>query len=194
MYNGINKRFNFIFDTDGGDLHTRVLPGTEISVPLTGAISSVRDMAHILSASVHVGLTGLSASISFEDTLDSTGATVRITATGSAGQSGSFQGTVAANHVSVTTVQHGGRARWTNPGGDFHEVTYVPGTNLPNYTKTFENGTENLELNITALVEEWISAQSTEDPDRENYGLALKIADSFENGSRNRSYYTKKFF
>tara|TARA_A100001015_G_scaffold143291_1_gene158978 strand:+ start:3197 stop:4735 length:1539 start_codon:yes stop_codon:yes gene_type:complete len=83
---------------------------------------------------------------------------------------------------------------WTTQGGDFHEVGYTAGKNLPHYKQTFTNGTENLNVNITSLVEEWIEAESTVDTDRENYGVLLKMSGSFEDGSKNRSYYTKKFF
>ena len=57
-------------------------------------------------------------------------------------------------------------------------------------------GTEDIEVNITALVEEWLDAQTTVDPDRENYGLIIKMSGSYEEGGprHNRSYYTKKFF
>lgn len=98
--------------------------------------------------------------------------------------------THVSNWIKATKTQ-----TWTNEGGDFHEVgTYRPNQNLPHYAQTFTNGTENLEVNITALVEEWIAAESTVDPDRENYGVMLKMSGSFENGGNNRSYYTKKFF
>ena len=84
---------------------------------------------------------------------------------------------------------------WTSQGGDFHEVgTYRPGRNVPHYSQRFTSGIENLEVNITALVEEWIAAESTVDPDRENYGVMLKMSGSFETGDNDRSYYTKKFF
>ena len=91
-------------------------------------------------------------------------------------------------------MQSGGVTRWTNEGGDYHELGYTAGRNLPHYSKNFENGTENLEVNVTALVEEWLAAESTVDPDRENYGIMLKLSGSFEDGTKNRSYYTKKFF
>ena len=193
IYNADNKRFNFVFQTDS-DAITAALPGVEITVPFTGSISTVKQMANILSGSIRTYETGLSASVSYDDTDDSAGATVRITTTGSAGVSGSFQGNISTSHLTVTTVQHGGKIRWSTEGGDYHEVGYTAGRNLPNYSKYFEKGTEDLELNVTALVEEWIEAESTVDPDRENYGIMLKMSGSYENGGYNRSYYTKKFF
>jgi hypothetical protein len=193
IYNAENKRFNFVFQTDS-DATTAALPGVEITIPFTGSISTVKQMANILSGSINEYETGLSASVSVEDTEDTSGATVRITSTGSAGNSGSYQGNISTSHLTVTTVQLGGKGRWTTQGGDYHEVGYTAGRNLPNYAVSFANGTEDLELNITALVEEWIAAESTVDPDRENYGVMLKMSGSYETGARNRSYYTKKFF
>ncbi len=194
LYNSSNTRYNFVFTTQVGETFSGSLPGIEIVVPLTGNMSAVKDIASVFSASINVYETGLSASISAEDTSDTSGATIRVTTTGSSGQSGSYQGTVSTDHLSLTTVQEGGKTKWTTAGGDYHEVGYTAGRNLPHYVKNFQNGTENLEVNITALVEEWIAAESADDPDRENYGVMLKMSGSYEDGTRNRSYYTKKFF
>ena len=194
LYNAENQRFNFVFTTQVGESFSGSLPGIEIVVPLTGNMTTVKAMANVLSGSIKTYETGLSASVSFEDTGDATGATVRITTTGSKGVSGSFQGTVSTSHLTVNIAQYGGKTRWSSEGGDFHEVGYTAGRNLPHYMKNFQHGTENLELNITALVEEWIAAESTVDSDRENYGVVLKMSGSYEDGSLNRSYYTKKFF
>jgi len=55
-----------------------------------------------------------------------------------------------------------------------------------NYTQTFgENGTGDLEVRITGLVEKWIAG------DYNNYGVGIMLTASQENG--NQSYYTKKF-
>jgi hypothetical protein len=101
----------------------------------------------------------------------------------------SYSDEFASNWVKATQA-----VSWTTQGGDYHEVGYTAGRNLPHYKQTFTNGNENLNVNITSLVEEWIAAESTTDPDRENYGVLLKMSGTFEDASRNRSYYTKKFF
>jgi len=67
---------------------------------------------------------------------------------------------------------------WTSEGGDYH-VT-------PVYEQEFDVGTEDLEVNITDLVEEWI------DGTKENYGVGIQLSSSLETAER--SYYTKKFF
>ena len=66
---------------------------------------------------------------------------------------------------------------WTNQGGDFLSQSYE---------QYFDIGTEDLELNITNLVEQWIQTSV------ENNGVIIKLTGSQENS--NESYYTKKFF
>jgi len=95
---------------------------------------------------------------------------------------------------------------WTTPGGDFNEQREV--------TASFSNGTEDLEIEITEIVEEWLAGTQT------NYGVGIHLTSSQESffsssnlvetagaygsahdngvlynltGSKS-SYYTKKFF
>jgi len=191
-----DQRYNFWFDHNGTGSAPN-LAGTEVEVQLDQAgPANVRKFAKQVKTAVDALDINLSASISEEDTDDSTNATVRITNTVVGGTSGSFYPeSIQDNDVfTLTKVQRGGKTRWTTEGGDFHEVGYTPGKNLPHYKYDLTDGTEDIELNITALVEEWIAAESTVDPDRESYGVAVKLSGSFEDGTRQRSYYTKKFF
>lgn len=66
---------------------------------------------------------------------------------------------------------------WTTEGGDFY--------NSPQFNKYFENGTEDLEVDITDVVEQWLSGTLP------NNGLLLRMSSSIEDGVD--SYYTKKF-
>ena len=75
----------------------------------------------------------------------------------------------------------GGVAPWTTEGGDYETDSHAKSQTL-----TFPKGTEDLELNITALVEEWVAGS------RSNYGVGVHMTGSYETGTR--SYYTKKFF
>lgn len=190
-------RLNFWFDDDGAGTAPNQ-DGTEVEVKLNDADpANVANFALKLKAAVD-GLVGvnLNASVLEADTGDATGATVRLTNTAVGGTSGSFTPTVHddSNVFTLTRVQRGGKTRWTSQGGDFHEVGYTAGKNLPHYKFDLVDGTEDVLVNITALVEEWIAAESTVDPDRENYGVMVKLSGSFEDGTRQRSYYTKKFF
>ena len=67
---------------------------------------------------------------------------------------------------------------WDSAGGDYHDS--------PTFTQTFATGLEDLEIDITNLVEEWI------DGTKENYGVGIRLTSSLE--SAETSYYTKRFF
>ena len=85
--------------------------------------------------------------------------------------------------------------KWTAKGGDtlkggsFLSASWMgTGSTLYdefNYKKTFAQGTEDLEVDITGLVEKWLAT------DYSNYGVGIMLTASQESGSR--SYYTKKF-
>ena len=100
---------------------------------------------------------------------------------------------------------------WTSYGGDFHTGAYVAGSTLPRYTSSFVTGLEDMELNITSLVEEWLAAGSS--AARQNYGIGVYLTSSQEayfssstglddtatfelhnTDGAAKSYYTKKFF
>lgn len=66
---------------------------------------------------------------------------------------------------------------WLSGGGDFLNI---------DYKQYFDSGIEDLEINITDLVEKWIDSTIT------NNGLLIRLTGSQENSSI--SYYTKKFF
>ncbi len=94
---------------------------------------------------------------------------------------------------------------WGTPGGVYHSSSYTAGATMPNYTYTFDDGTEDLELDITSMVEEWVAGTQT------NNGLGVFLTSSQEayvsnssgvrSGSvlhntagQQASYYTKRFF
>ena len=69
-------------------------------------------------------------------------------------------------------------------GGSYHIA--------PVYTATFVSGSEDLSVDITALVEEWVLGSGLAGKD--NYGVGVMLSTAFEDGSNLRSYYDKKFF
>ncbi len=79
----------------------------------------------------------------------------------------------ASNWIDATTTQ-----TWTTPGGDYHET--------PAYSQYLDGGTEDVEIDISDLVEEWL------DSTKGAYGVGIEISSSFV--SLPRSFYTKKFF
>ena len=93
---------------------------------------------------------------------------------------------------------------WQNKGGDFLSLDDDPNAVYKIY---FENGTENIEADITPLVEKWANDVGSVTPRLLNYGLILKLSGTLEAYNAQtatfavpnvsgavRSYYTKKFF
>ena len=90
---------------------------------------------------------------------------------------------------------------WKQIGGVYHSSSYVAGTTMPNYTFHFSKGYEDVELDITSMVEEWIAGT------QENYGIGVFLTSSYEayttasdsvtpknTDGVTKSYYTKRFF
>jgi hypothetical protein len=88
--------------------------------------------------------------------------------------SGSCNWTAAAS-------SSGGVTAWTAAGGDYHAST-------TGSTVYFDNGTEDIEVDISHLVEEWIKGQSG-GAKGDIYGVGIRM----ENESALSSSYTKKF-
>ena len=96
-----------------------------------------------------------------------------------------------SNWISASTT-----TAWETIGSHYHPT--------PEYTGSFSKGYEDLEVNISPLVEQWLSSA------KENYGVVVKLTSSMEayyssstgqntanlinnvNGSEN-TYYTKRF-
>ena len=87
--------------------------------------------------------------------------------------------------------------RWTTVGGDYHAA--------PTFTQTFSTGLEDLELDVSDIVEQWLSGSKV------NYGFGVRLTDTFETyfssstgantgsiihntSGQKRSFFTKKFF
>jgi|2_EtaG_2_1085320.scaffolds.fasta_scaffold07590_2 hypothetical protein len=108
------------------------------------------------------------------------------------------KGDTGANWMSASNT-----AAWTSVGGD-----YLTGASTT-YTQTFSTGLEDVEVDITQLVEDWIIGESG--GKFENYGVGVRLSSSYEayfssstgqdSGSiidnlegATKSYYTKRFF
>ena len=77
-------------------------------------------------------------------------------------------------------VKSAGNTSWTSQGGAYLET--------PNATASFPVGNEDMVLDVTTMVEDWLG----DAPTRNNYGFIVKLPHAIESGSL--SYYTKKFF
>ena len=73
---------------------------------------------------------------------------------------------------------------WSTAGASYHAA--------PEFTASFTTGIENLEVDVTDIVELWLNGE------RSNYGFIVKLTSSDESGTSNTipssSYYTTKFF
>ena len=126
------------------------------------------------------------------------------------GSAGNVENVLAANTgfegaLLLESAFTGGAGPWATIGGHFHSSSYVSGSTMPNYTASFSDGTEDLELDVTEAVEEWVSTNKA------NYGFGVFLTSSQEAYNSNssglntsvlihntdgaqRSYYTKRFF
>jgi hypothetical protein len=107
---------------------------------------------------------------------------------------------VTYDETGANWIRSAGSTSWTKVGGDY--------LGTPIYSQSFDSGTENLEIDISELVENWITGAPTK---FENYGVGVFMSSSYEasasqssvNSDSNvilnttgsgKSYYTKRFF
>jgi hypothetical protein len=89
----------------------------------------------------------------------------------------------SANWVSASSGS-GGAVTWATEGGDYFTDA------SSSFDVTFDSGVADLEVDITPLVEQWIS--SSVQGEKANYGIGVALTGSHEIDTR--SYYTKRFF
>ena len=75
---------------------------------------------------------------------------------------------------------------WTSEGGDYYTDA------LSSFTQDFDTGFEDLEIDVTTLVEQWVDSEDNVLGSKENHGLLINLTGSEE--SATDSYYTKMFF
>ena len=77
-------------------------------------------------------------------------------------------------------------AEWTTGGGDYHSDS------SSSFSASFSDGDEDLQVDITTLVEQWLNSSGNVLGSKTNYGVIVMFPTGSE--SQQRSYYTKKFF
>tara|TARA_R110000824_G_scaffold106403_7_gene251418 strand:- start:747 stop:2222 length:1476 start_codon:yes stop_codon:yes gene_type:complete len=75
---------------------------------------------------------------------------------------------------------------WTSEGGDY--LTDASSS----FTGTFDTGFEDMGIDVTPLVEQWIDSGGNVLGSKSNYGFGIHLSSTLETGTT--SYYTKKFF
>ena len=96
-----------------------------------------------------------------------------------------YNGT-GSNWINARASSSSGTYLWDNQGGDFLTASVYSEFN---YSQTFDEGTENLEIDITGLVEQWITG--TTGGGYNDYGVGIFLTSAEEGGTQ--SYYTKRF-
>jgi len=84
-------------------------------------------------------------------------------------------------------VNREGSTAWSTAGGDFYTDS------SSSFDATFLVGDEDLEVDVTTLVEQWINSDGNVLGSKNNNGFIIKLSSSYESSTVN-SYYTKKFF
>ena len=79
-----------------------------------------------------------------------------------------------------------GPVKWTAEGGDWYTDA------SSSFTASFDTGFENMDLDVTPLVEQWINSAGNTLGSKSNYGFMVKLSSSLEDAEE--SYYTKMFF
>ena len=109
------------------------------------------------------------------------------------------KGNIGSNWMSASKT-----VAWTHAGGDYLTASdqWDTSGNPPVYTQDFSTGLEDLEIDITGLVEHWVAG------DLGNHGVGIMLSSSYEGyykdptdgittnntGGAQKSYYTKRFF
>ena len=166
LYNS-STLVNFWFDDGAGDSAGDT--GTWVSTAINNT-GSKNNFASDFSSIVNQQ-SGFSANV-ISNVVYVTASTAGV-ATAHASVAGTLSGLIAEVETSGSNS-----TKWTSQGGDFHNVS--------SSNKVLLTGLENLEVEVTDIVNEW------RDSTWSNYGFGIALSSSHE--SEAKSFYTKKFF
>jgi hypothetical protein len=83
-------------------------------------------------------------------------------------------------------INRQGTTAWATEGADYYVDT------SSSFTASFTSGVEDLQLDITPLVEQWLNTAGNVLGSKDNNGVLVKLRNDAEDAIK--SYYTKKFF
>ena len=169
------------FTTDSSKTETQstaTLIGTSLDGSLTKAVTSVHNA---LSAAITAGTLKMSMT-SLSDALSDSGFITLTQNVG--GVAGNTAEPTDIAGVTFTVGFSGGSGAWASTGGDYFSDT------SSSFSASFDDGTEDIELDITPLVEQWLSSSNL--GEKEDEGVGVFLSSQYEDATR--SYYTKKFF
>ena len=172
LYDTDKNRYNFWFKS-AAEI-APVIDGTEIEVDISAGASAANYAE------------------TFKGIVDGQAAFTAVRDTANVGVANVIAGAITAPTgntdyvgLSVTTVGADWTS-WETQGGDYYTDT------SSSFTASFDTGFEDLEMDITPLVEQWIDSAGNVLGNKSNYGVGVKL--SSEEESKAISYYTKKFF
>ena len=114
-----------------------------------------------------------------------------------------------ANWMNMGSSSTAGLVTWGNQASPSAGGTYYDEPGKSTFTQTFDIGTEDLEIDITPLVEQWVNSAGNVLGSKANYGIGVHLTASQEvlvlagdattvvpanTAGAKRSYYDKKFF
>ena len=105
---------------------------------------------------------------------------------GRAGNTVATVSSISTVGMTVTSPFSGGDGAWVTTGGDYYTDT------SSSFSASFTSGVEDLEVDITTLVEQWANSAGNVLGSKPDEGVGVFLSSTYSGASR--SYYTKKFF
>jgi len=178
--------YNVYFDDGSGDVSGS--SGTWVRINISGDTNKTE-----IATQFHSDINSLSAFSANRD-----GAIVYVTASAGAATAHATRVGLTNSEVTVAIETSGSDAtKWTTIGGDYHAS--------PTVTQNFDTGLENIEVDVSDIVEQWLASTKA------NYGFGIRLTDAFEGffssstgantateihntSGAKKSYYTKKLY
>tara|TARA_B100000287_G_scaffold86833_1_gene79436 strand:- start:35857 stop:37803 length:1947 start_codon:yes stop_codon:yes gene_type:complete len=188
---GVSQTFTFDFD---GSINSAGTIGFTGDSNTTQAIDSIKTAINNVSA---LGITAGTVTAAGDSDSQMTLALTQ-DATGLGGNT--YIDVSGVTHLSSTGFS-GGTGQWVSAGGDYFSGSYVSSVTMPKYTYTFNSGGEDMLLDVTEAVEEWIAGNKQNygfgiflSPEYEAYTTSSDIFGAINTGGSKKSFYTKRFF
>ena len=185
-----NTRKLTVADSSGNSVEFTIDNSTSTSTATVIGFSNANSNATQFATNIAAAINAANAAQTLNVVASSDSATVTLTQT-ALGLAGNDAADIAGTAVSdsvVTIVSQfaGGDGQWATAGGDYHTDS------SSSFAQTFTVGNEDLEIDVTTLVEQWINSAGNVLGSKTNYGFGVKLRASHE--AATKSYYTKKFF
>jgi len=93
---------------------------------------------------------------------------------------------IGSNWIQARQSASADNGQWLAEGGDYLTDT------SSSFTASFSTGLEDMDLDVTTLVEQWVNSDGNVLGSKGNYGFGIRLPDATE--TTTRSFFTKKFF